>query len=101
MNNEIKSMDGWGKSGVSIDKYLKIGDVVESGMVDYFMNCLPPRVMWSSLLQMGEPYSSVADENGDLHMTYLTFSKNENNEWIYTGYCFAGETMNRVKKLVA
>ena len=92
----VKSVQGWENSGLrNLSDYLTVGDVVDEDMVDDFRNSLPPRTDYRALLQMGEPYSHVDSDEGQFKATYTTFSYKE-GQWVFMGYCFAGETKNRV-----
>lgn len=84
----IKTYDNW--TG-SLSEYLNVGDVVDERLVNHFLNLLPPAYNSSILIQYGEPYSYV-----DNKIVYITFAK-ENNNWIFKGYCYIGENINRLK----
>lgn len=96
-NTGFKTLEGWRNSAYgSFLDYAQPGDMVEEGIVDYFMNVLPPRSMKHGYLQMGEPYCDVPDDKGLYRTVYITFYKKDFNHWHYAGLCFAGETENRV-----
>lgn len=81
----IKRFDDWTTG--SFYSYLEVGDQVDEGFYDYFINTLPPRTMRATLVQMGEPYSHI-----DGKPTFATLSK-EDGVWIYKGNCFAGQSL--------
>ena len=99
----IKTYAGWSESGIdNFDDYCKPGDEVDAEMADYFLNVVPPsghgaytfqnhRVY---LIQCGEPYDDVRDENGHYRSTFITFERRD-GKWFYSGMCYAGETVNR------
>lgn len=74
---------------------LDVGDYVEEEIVDYLMNCLPPRCSRSDCCQIGEPFNHKTDENGVAQPTFGTFKKVAENTWEFCGYCFAGENEMR------
>lgn len=76
-----------------LDQYLKIGDLVDDEMMEYFITVLPPRTMTRGLIQIGEPYSHEKDQNGNYRATYATL-KNTCYGWEYCGKCFAGTIEN-------
>lgn len=80
----VKKFSDWKKG--SFYEYLEVGDQVDEGFYNYFINTLPPRTLWSTLVQMGEPYSHV-----DGKPTFATLLK-ENGVWIYKGHCFSGQS---------
>lgn len=84
----IKRFEDWKKG--SFYEFLQVGDQVDEGFYNYFINTLPPRTLWSSLVQMGEPYSHI---NGQA--TYATLSKEE-GVWIYKGHCFKGQSQEAI-----
>ena len=51
----LKTLSGWRESGLpSVEDYLEVGDEVDSEMLDYFLNVLPPRTNRAGLLQAGK-----------------------------------------------
>lgn len=78
----------------SLSDYLNWGDEVDEELLDYVINCLPPRTMNGNMVQMGEPYSDKI-VNGKYIPTYLTFISNgqftPNRKWYYAGACTAGQ----------
>jgi len=73
----------------------KPGDYVEEAIVDDFLCCVPPVTHQTNLMQCGEPYSSVWNEEKQRSMiTYLTFSR-DGSLWKYCGTCYLGETEHR------
>jgi len=84
-SEKIKTYKEWEGS---LYDYLKVGDIVDDEMVDYFINVLPPVTFKSYLVQMGEPYSHV---NGKA--TYSTLYKSTEG-WTYMGNCHRGETVS-------
>lgn len=72
------------------------GEEVDTQIIDYFVNVVPPASLQAGYVQMGEAQSFREDENGNWRATYLTFSQNERGWWIYNGPCFKGETICRL-----
>lgn len=94
----VKTYEGWQESGLpTFEDYCKPGDTVDEAMVDYFMNCVPPVSMSSSCAQVGEAYNHVPDDKNRYRATYLTFVRLSSSQWRFAGYCYAGETTNRVE----
>lgn len=79
---------------------LEIGDYVESKVIDNFMDMLPPACMRSDCFQIGEPANSKIDETtGKERSTYGTFSRIDEDTWMYCGDCFRGENIQRGKNI--
>lgn len=92
----IKTLEGWYKSNTkTIEEYLKVGDKVDLDMYVHFLNILPPRTDYSNYLQVGGVCNHLPDKEGKLRPTFLTFSKDVDNDWIFNGECFYGEKINR------
>lgn len=86
-----KSLKGWQKSGLSnFDDYCFPGDRVAEDLVDYFINILPPISLSSSCTQPGEEVDVIQGKP-----TYTTFHRISDQEWVYDGDCFKGETTCR------
>lgn len=51
----------------------------------------------SSCAQAGEAYNHVPDDKNRCRATYLTFVRLSSSQWRFAGYCYAGETTNRVE----
>lgn len=66
--------------------YLKVGDVVDQEMADYFLNVMPPACWKGNLIQIGEPYNHI---NGKA--TYATILSTTRG-WEYRGHCHRGQT---------
>jgi hypothetical protein len=49
----------------------------------------------SDCTQIGEAYSIEADDYGRGRNTYATFHRTGENLWIFDGYCFKNENINR------
>lgn len=94
---EQKTYKAWREICLDFGDYCFPGDVVDSEMVDYFVNCLPPITLRSTCTQGGEPHGTEVDEHGAYKETYITFHR-EDGKWIFDGYCFAGENVNRDTK---
>lgn len=93
----VKTYRGWRESGLPVfEDYCFPGDKVDEEMVEHFINSVPPVLMRASCTQAGEPYSSEKDERGIYRSTYLTFHCLGGCRWRFDGYCFEGETKNRV-----
>ncbi|MBQ8331100.1 MAG: hypothetical protein IJX94_01205 [Clostridia bacterium] len=95
----IKSRQSWHDSGLgTFNEYFLPGDTVAEDVVDYFMDIVPPVVLRKNLLQVGEAHNYEFDpEKGKMRSTFATFYKAE-GEWKFAGYCFLGETKNRVTR---
>ena len=72
----------------SLHEYLQIGDQIDEEMYNYFINVVPPKVLHSNYVQMGEPYSISKGKP-----TYPTLKK-ISNKWVYIGNCHVGETIH-------
>ena len=72
------------------DKFCKAGEEVDEEIFSHFLNVLPPRTYTSSLLQVGEAYSSVGGKT-----TFPTFrierSFTGKERYFYCGNCWAGQ----------
>lgn len=96
-----KTLVDWYKSDANtIDEYLKVGDVVDVEMYNYFLDILSPRTNYPDYLQVGEPCNHLPNKEGKFVPTYLTFSKDETDNWKFNGECFVGEKINRNYLLV-
>lgn len=94
----VQTYEEWMNSGLpTFEDYCKPGDIVDEAMVDYFMNSVPPVTMSSSCAQAGEAYSHERDDYGKYRATYTTFFRLTPSSWRFAGYCFKGETTNRVE----
>lgn len=99
----VKSLDGWRKSGLRTwEEYCKPGELVTEDIVDEFANSVPPKTFKNGFVQAGEAYSTQPDENGAWRDTYTTFTYHGTDSagrslWLHNGYCFAGQTNNRVE----
>lgn len=63
---ELKTIDGWNKSGCGDwDTYCKPGELVDEGVADYFLDILPPRTMKKGYFQVGEPHSHAVNQSGN------------------------------------
>ncbi len=89
-----KTYKGWRSTHLNFDDYCFPGDIVDDEIVDYFVDCLPPKMLRGSCTQCGEPYGTGEDENGVFGNTYITFSKHD-RRWVFDGYCLAGKNENK------
>lgn len=71
-----------------LSKFLRVGDLVDEGFVDHFLNTLPPLTL-GKIIQMGEPFNQV-----DGKATYPTLERTAEG-WMYMGNCFRGKTESR------
>ena len=79
---------------------VKVGDLVDEAVVNYFMDLLPPVTMRRGCSQVGEPHSHKIDpKTGRARATYATFKYVANELWEYCGNCFAGETVERGEEI--
>ena len=85
----MKTLNEWRDSKYNtIQEYLKVGDIVDENMVDYFLNILPP-IRWSrNFIQVGEVSDFINGRN-----TYMTFEREE-GKWKYCGDCYVGSSTN-------
>lgn len=99
----VKSLGGWRKSGLRAwEEYCRPGELVTEDIVNGFANSVPPTTFTNGFVQAGEAYDGQPDEDGIWRNTYVTFTYHGKNGagqplWLYNGYCFAGETKNRVE----
>jgi hypothetical protein len=84
---DMKTYAQWNGSGLDLSKFLQVGDEVDEMMVEYFRDVLPPATHRSTLIQIGEPYSSVDDRE-----TFSTI-RQENGRWYYAGHCHRGDSI--------
>ncbi|WP_258959285.1 hypothetical protein [Paenibacillus tyrfis] len=82
----MKTYAGWEGS---LNEYLSIDDLVDEGIVNYFINVLPPACFTSQVIQMGESYSHIGGKP-----TFPTLKKTSQG-WAYAGNCFMGQTENQ------
>lgn len=92
-----KTYNAWKDTCLSFGDFCFPGDTVDEETVDYFVDCMPPVSLRSDCTQCGEPHGTEEDEYGVCRETYITFRK-EDGKWIFAGYCFAGENVNRDTK---
>lgn len=84
----LKTLEKWFESGLpTAEDYLEPGDEVDTDLIDYFLNVLPPRTNRAGLFQVGGEISTAKDANGRWQPTYLTF-KRQGGTWRYAGRCF-------------
>lgn len=79
--SNVKTLENWRGD---LHSYLEVGDIVDEGIKDHFVNVLPPATLNGFMIQMGEPYSHVQGSP-----TYATLVKEDGN-WIYAGNCHRG-----------
>lgn len=97
----IKTLADW-PIGLSIDQYLRVGDIVDEKMYTHFLNVLPPQAFGCEFLQVGGACDTIKDEDGKLRSTYLTFTKARDRDgWVFMGECFNREWINRNPDLEA
>ena len=90
--NDIKTLHEWEEKGGNFTDFCKVGDKVDKGIVDYFLDVLPPITWRSNLVQCGEPYGHRDNpETGRWEAMYITFAKNDNGQWCYAGICFLNQ----------
>lgn len=93
----VKTYRGWKSSGISsFADFCSPGDKVDSEMVEYFTDVVPPVLMRTGCTQVGEPHRYERDGDGKHRPTFMTFHKVGGNTWYFDGYCFLGENENRV-----
>ncbi|MEC0167374.1 hypothetical protein [Paenibacillus graminis] len=85
----MKTLEGWEAAEIPLDEYLQVGDVVDEGIYNHFINVLPPLTLTDRLVQISEPTDTVDGRN-----TYPTLERND-QRWVYRGDCYRGETVER------
>lgn len=95
--HEKKTYSAWHEAALDFGDYCFPGDIVDDEIVDYFVDCMPPITLRRTCTQCGEPHGMEVDERGVYKETYITFRR-EDGKWIFDGYCFAGENVNRDTK---
>ena len=85
----MKTIVEWKASGLSLERFLKVGDRVDETIRNYFIEVIPPASMTNDCIQMGEPYDS--DEKG--RDTYLTLHFKPEG-WIYVGDKYKNRTIS-------
>jgi len=97
---EVKTMESWHGSGLNFDEYCFPGDTVGEDVVDYFVNVVPPVTLRYDCIQAGEEHSLERDDRngGSYRPTFTTFHRIGDGRCRFDGYCFIGETLNRVEK---
>lgn len=89
---KIKTLQDWEKKGGNFTDFCKVGDKVDKGIVDYFVDVLPPITWRTDLVQCGEPYGHRDNpETGRWEAMYITFAKNDSGQWYYAGICFLNQ----------
>lgn len=90
---KVYNMDYWSYS-------FPVGSLVEEGIVNNIIDCVPPACMRSDCMQCGEPASHKIDEKtGEGRETYTTFKKVDDGIYEYCGDCFRGENVQRGKDI--
>ena len=78
----MKTLAQWEAQGLSLSRFLSIGDEIDEDLKDYILCVLPPATWTKECIQMGEPYDH--DWNG--RARYLTIEKRSmGDNWVYTG----------------
>lgn len=85
------TMEMWEKAG-DFEKAADPGDRVEEDVVQNFLDCVPPAVNCSDLVQVGEPYSHEFHPQKERFLPTFTTFKKVDGSWIYCGHCFYGES---------
>lgn len=92
VDGEVKTLQGWMDSEVSnFADYVKEGDKVSRDIVDYFINCIPPRNLTGGFFQMGTPQDMVRE--GSTYMTFIYLYDDDSYSgevWQYKGNCLGG-----------
>lgn len=89
---KIKTLQDWEKKGGNFTDFCKVGDKVDKGIVDYFVDVLPPITWRTDLVQCGEPYGHRDNpKTGRWEAMYITFAKNDNGQWYYAGIGFLNQ----------
>jgi hypothetical protein len=80
--------------------YVQYGDIVEEEIVNYFASVDVPITINSNLVQCGKwAGKGFNDSTRKAGRIYFTFKK-ENENWIYCGKCFVGETKQRYEDIL-
>lgn len=89
-----RTLEQWQNSHTSFYQFINVGDIVDSPIIEYFTDILPPAKYSEGLLQVGEPYSHEDNpKTGGFEPTFMTFERVGKN-WFFRGNCFLGETEN-------
>lgn len=83
--SEIKTLSGWKKSKINLDKYLTEPCEIDEELYHYVGEATAPSYIDKGLIQMGEAeYSEEADDSLDHIMYYMTVSI-VNKKYFYLG----------------
>ena len=74
---------------------LSIGDYVNEGIYNYFVNCMTPACMRADCIQLGEAADLRVDTDGITKTTFRTLKKVAEGVYQYCGKCFRGENIER------
>lgn len=80
--------------GMTIDKLMNIGDIVDVNIINKHIADMPPLCCGEGLVQFGEQYSLARNDEGRVEPCYITFAF-EDNDWVFKGACFEGAVDNR------
>ena len=81
MQNAKKTYEGWEQSGLSLSKYLEVGDTVDAALEMYFLEVLPPACWSPRCIQLGE----AATHDGATGRPMFETLEKIDGAWTYTG----------------
>jgi hypothetical protein len=76
-----------GRSHQNLGQFLKVGDPVDSGFVEWARDIMPPAHWAGRMVQIGEAHSHIEGR-----ATYATFYVPSGSQWLFGGYCWRTET---------
>lgn len=74
---------------------LSVGDYVNEGIANYFINCMTPACYRADCIQLGEAADLKIDTDGKTKTTFRTLKKVADGIYEYCGKCFRGENTER------
>lgn len=93
----VKTLKAWDESGImSFEDFFRPGDTVDRAVVDHLINAIPPTIELSFYFQGGEVFSYERAGKDGIRPTFATFVRtDEEDQWLFEGYCFYMEHENR------
>lgn len=97
VEESVKTLEGWHRSPyVELLDYIHIGDKIDKGFIDHFINELPPVTLTGEIAQIAG--ISSTDVSG--HNLYITFATDKPfGDWYFQGECRINERENGNWKL--
>lgn len=91
MSKTVYTMEQWAKDG---SLKIKVGQEVDSAVIDRLLNALPPTYYKKGIFQPGEAYCvDVVNPGSCLYQTFTNDGMDLN--WVYRGLCLYGHTTPR------